>query len=141
MMDERYDSKKIYDYNLVLHCTNGQLYDRLRSLFQPDMQWCNYGTKLHEWTLEYMIPLEYVYNNILPLNIYTYNGLHKLTIEDMCIYLNVRPVWNNKSNPVLTDTQIMEKCVEIANFIEYESHSNVINKSVSLPVINEKGNL
>lgn len=59
-------------------------------------------------------------------------------MEDMCIYLNVRPVWNNKSNPVLTDTQIMEKCVEIANLIEYESHSKFMNISLSLSVINEK---
>lgn len=60
MMDERYDSKKVDDYNLVLHCTNSELYNRVGSLPQPGMQWWNYGSKPNEWTLEYMIPLAHV---------------------------------------------------------------------------------
>ena len=134
MMDERYDYSKRHDYNMVLHCTNGEFYERIISLLEPDMHWWNYGCS---WTLEYMIPLTHVYNNILPLNIYTYHGLHKLTMEDMCIYLNVRPVWNDTSNPALTESETMEKCIEIANFIENELNNNPIRKSQSLPLIKE----
>lgn len=30
-------------------------------------------------------------------------------MEDMCIYLNVRPVWNDKKNPLLTDSENVSK--------------------------------
>lgn len=40
---------------------------KIISLLEPDMHGWNYGSKRCQWTLEYMIPLAHVHNNILAL--------------------------------------------------------------------------
>jgi len=112
---------KTNDYNVVLRCTNLEFYERIRAQLKPGMKWFNYET---EWTLEYIIPLAHMYNHVLPLTIHTRNGPRPITMEDMYICVNVRPVWNHECsiNKFRTPEhkEVIEKCIEIINYLDNE---------------------
>lgn len=117
VMDERFDKSKWKDYNMVLHCTNMELYMRVDGLFRYGMTWDNYGFGDDTWSLKYIIPLN-MYETYVSLLVFkTSEGDERITIEDMCICVNIHPVWNkSKSESKPTYDDVINKCYEIINY-------------------------
>lgn len=141
VMDERKYIQNWSDFNMVLQCTNENFYNRIYSLFKPGMNWNNYGTEKDQWALEYIIPLDHFYNNYNPLKIFINERYEKITIEDMCICINVQPVWNNKiklQKIIPSYEEVIKMCYQIINYKDelYPSLSRSSSSS-SLYKINE----
>ena len=140
-MDERNNNKNLYDYNMVLQCTNLEFYSRIEELFEPGMTWKNYGNNPDDWTVEYIIPLKFydTYKDMLVFQ--TNEGSRFITIEDMCMCVNIRPVWNfAKKHKRLKPSynEILNKCYEILQFKDRKRqiYDNYIHKSYSFPNLN-----
>ena len=137
-MDERNIKKNLYDFNMVLQCTNIEFYSRIEELFEQGMTWKNYGNKPDDWTVEYIIPLSFydVYKDILVFQ--TNERIIPITIEDMCMCVNIRPVWNyatKQKRPQPSYHDVIDKCYEILQFKDRKKqlHDNCIHKSQSSP--------
>ena len=98
VMDERKNKINWGQYNVVLQCTHKCFYDHLELMFEPGMTWDNYGDNPDEWTVEYIIPLGFYQDNLKMFTYQTKHGNALLSIEDMCMYDNVRPVWNKNKH-------------------------------------------
>lgn len=140
-MDERNNVKNLYDFNIVLQCTNIEFYSRIEELFEPGMTWKNYGDKPDDWTVEYIIPLT-CYDTYKDMLVFQTNeGNRFITIEDMCMCVNIRPVWNYATkHKRLTPSynEVIDKCYEIFQFKDSKKqlHDNYIHKSQSSPNLN-----
>lgn len=107
-------------YNMVLQCTHRVFYEHLEFMFEPGMTWDNYGEKPEEWAIEYIVPLGFYQDNLKMFTYKTNYGNVMLSIEDMCMYDNVRPIWNKDSTqkrgalqPVPSDDEVMNVCNHI----------------------------
>lgn len=98
VIDERKVENTQNQYNMVLHCTHRTFYEYLEFMFEPGMTWDNYGDKPDQWTVEYIIPLGFYQDNLKMFKYQTSYGNVLLSIEDMCMYDNVRPIWNKHKN-------------------------------------------
>ena len=123
-MNERFEISKLQDYNMVLHCTNAELYARIESMFTPGMSWSNYGTEEGQWTVKYIIPLYHFHDYGIPLTVHTTDGPVHITMEDMCTCVNVHPVWNNQKDRTPTHDEVIKKCIEIS---QYLSKKQIVN--------------
>ena len=141
VMDEKNDKNRWDDYNMVLQCTNRDFYNRIENLFEPGMTWYNYGDGKEDWTVEYIIPLKYhtIYESLFHFQ--TNEGPIFITIEDMCMCVNIRPVWNkcliDKNNSIATYDKIIHKCYEIINFKKAKQLESKNSSSSSLDTIVE----
>lgn len=117
MMNERFDISKLHDYNMVLHCTNAELYARVESMFLPGMSWSNYGTEEGQWTVKYIIPLYHFHDYGIPLTVHTTTGPVHITMEDMCTCVNVHPAWSNQEDKTPTHDEVIKKCIEISQYL------------------------
>lgn len=119
VMDEQKIKHKWDDYNMVLQCTHRTFYEYLEFVFEPGMTWDNYGSKPDQWTIEYIVPLGFYQDNLKMFTYQTKYGNALLSIEDMCMYENVRPVWNKDIKqktivpPVPSHAEIMSVCNQI----------------------------
>lgn len=140
-MDERNNNKNLYDFNMVLQCTNIEFYSRIEELFEPGMTWKNYGNKPDDWTVEYIIPLT-CYDTYKDMLVFQTNeGNRFITIEDMCICVNIRPVWNYATKQKRKQPpyhNVINKCYEILQFKDRKRqiYDNYIHKSYSCPNLN-----
>lgn len=134
-MDERNIKNNLYDFNMVLQCTNIEFYSRIEELFEQGMTWENYGNKPNEWTVEYIIPLSFyeLYKNMFVFQ--TNERILPITIQDMCTCVNIRPVWNSatKEKKQLSYDAVIEKCYEI---LQFKNRAKQMKKCYSCPNFN-----
>lgn len=136
MMNERFDLSRLHDYNMVLHCTNVELYARVESMFLPGMNWNNYGTEEGQWTVKYIIPLYHFHNYGIPLTVHTTDGPIHITMEDMCTCVNVHPVWSNQKDRTPTHDEVIKKCIEISQYFSKQIESSGLSRVNSCNSIN-----
>lgn len=121
VIDERKVEKTWNQYNMVLQCTHRTFYEYLEFMFEPGMTWDNYGDKPDQWTVEYIVPLGFYQDNLKMFTYQTKYGDVLLSIEDMCMYDNVRPVWNRdvkqKKGDVLPLSPNHDEIVNVCNRI------------------------
>lgn len=141
VMDERFDKNRWDDYNMVLQCTNKDFYNHIENLFEPGMTWYNYGDGMEDWTVEYIIPLKYHKAYETFFHFQTNEGPVFIAIEDMCMCVNIRPVWNScrldKNRSIPTYDEIIHKCYEIINFKKIRHLGSKNSSSSSLDTIVE----
>jgi len=84
-------------------------------MFAQGMTWNNYGDDPDQWTIEYIVPLGFYQDNLKMFIYQTNFGKVLLSIEDMCMYDNVRPVWNRDVKQKRGVSQLSPNHNEIVN--------------------------
>ena len=142
-MEERKYTRNWSDFNMVLQCTHEEFYNRIESLFKPGMSWNNYGTDSNQWTIENIIPLDHFYHHYNPLILHNIRQREEhdiITIEDMCICVNVHPVWNCDKKILPSKKEVFKKCFEIIRY-KNELSKNDMSRSSSSSSLHKRNSL
>tara|TARA_B100001250_G_C19789864_1_gene785950 strand:- start:745 stop:1668 length:924 start_codon:yes stop_codon:yes gene_type:complete len=99
---------KIDTYVPLLGCTKNEFRVHLESKFEDGMNWDNYGQRNGCWVVDHILPFS------------RYKEFEDLSMEDVCLYMNVQPKWapenNEKSNSIVKEVD--EIYHEIKSFKE-----------------------